>query len=589
MCWRGTHRHTAHGGHGMTVKSSPAAGATGAGPEGYVIEALVGRGASGSVHRAIQASTGRRVALKIVSGAIGETAAERLFSTERAALAELSSHPNVVSIVDAGVWDGTPWIAMEYYAAGAIAAPGVPLPVDEVLTVLAGVGSALAAAHRQGVLHCDVKPANVLRGDYGTPALGDFGIAKLTAGRGTSSGAINYTLDHVAPEVFSGAKPTAASDVYSLGTTIWELIEGRPPFRRPDDETPMAVVGRVLQEPVAPLSRTDVPGALTDLIGAMTDKDPAHRPDVAHVVAVAQAITSGRPIPSPSAAVPPPRTGSATTGSATTGSRTTGPPPRPSYPTGGSSWTTSATMGPPNPSATTGFAPPHVHPQGVVGYLGPPPGAAPRRSVVVPVLVVTLVLVLLAGGVGGFLWYRSTTRAVPIVSAGASSPVIAPAAAPTVAAPPAAPAPAVSSTGGSARTGGSASSGGSGPVAGSPPRATSPSASSSNGSGSSSTGATIQDVNLTGGNGSMGSDGVYHVSGSTVSFAVKVVDSAGGRPTSGCTAQVFAGGSPVGFVTCNSNKVSFSGNAGSTYTVYALARYNDRAVQSQQFYVTVDG
>jgi hypothetical protein len=258
--------------------------------EGYALGRVLGRGGSGTVYEAHQQSTGRAVAVKMleVDDADGEVA--RRFDRERAAMSVLADHPAIVSILDAGVQDGRPWLAMDLCPAGSLAGLERPLPVPEVLAVLHTVAAALVAAHADGVLHCDVKPANVLLTAFARPVLSDFGIARLCAGstRGSTTG--GYTLDHVAPEVLDGRRPEDGSDVYSLGTTAWTLLAGHPPFRRPDDTSVAAVMHRIASEPAPPLRRRDVPPALAALLTAMTAKRPDVRPGAAEVVHRVEAI-----------------------------------------------------------------------------------------------------------------------------------------------------------------------------------------------------------------------------------------------------------------------------------------------------------
>jgi serine/threonine-protein kinase PknK len=260
------------------------------GPAGYQIVQTIGHGASSTVHEAVQVSTGRRVALKVVGTSTPGGDAERLYTRERSILARLGEHPHIVSIVDAGEWDGRFWLAMEHCPYGSVARPGERLAVTDAVAVASGVGTALDAAHRAGLVHCDVKPANILRNAHGDPALADFGIARFVLATGHGSTATGYTLDHASPEVLDGERPTGASDVWSLGTSLWELLEGRPPFRRAEEVAQSAVIRRICFEDTPPLSRDDVPDELRTLIAEMTRKTPADRPSIVDVIARARAL-----------------------------------------------------------------------------------------------------------------------------------------------------------------------------------------------------------------------------------------------------------------------------------------------------------
>ena len=193
-----------------------APGAPGAVPPGFVAGRLLGRGGSGTVYEARQHSTGRAVALKILDlDAVGPDVLRR-FGRERAAMGELAGHPHIVSIVDAGMHDGRPWLAMDLYQGGALADLPRTISAAQALGLLHTIGSALTAAHHRGVLHCDVKPGNILVSAYGQPALSDFGIARIALeSQGSRIG--GYTLDHVPPEDPPGGppRPTGATSTRS--------------------------------------------------------------------------------------------------------------------------------------------------------------------------------------------------------------------------------------------------------------------------------------------------------------------------------------------------------------------------------------
>ncbi len=236
-------------------------------PPGYAFVRRIGRGSGGVVWEAQQLSTGRPVAVKVVDLDGGDPDAVR---RECHALAALATHPHVVTIYDADVRDGRSWLAMELCRRGSLAAHVAahgPLDAIAALHVLAVVADALAAAHGRRILHCDVKPANLLVTDHGAVVVSDFGLARDAFGRSATAG---YTLPHVAPELLSGAPPSPASDVYSLGTTTWELLAGLPPFGAhgpPAHGTPSVDLP----------ARAPVP--LVDLLRAMVAVRPDDRPD----------------------------------------------------------------------------------------------------------------------------------------------------------------------------------------------------------------------------------------------------------------------------------------------------------------------
>src|SRR5690606_39135265 len=146
----------------------------------------------------------------------------------------LAGHPNIVTVYTWGKSGaGYPYIVMEYMPGGSLADRMVaegPLSWQEAVDIGVKVAGALETAHRAGILHRDVKPENVLLSAFGEAALGDFGIARITGGTETATGGITGSLSHVSPEVLEGNKPNATSDVYSLASTIYALIQGRAAF-----------------------------------------------------------------------------------------------------------------------------------------------------------------------------------------------------------------------------------------------------------------------------------------------------------------------------------------------------------------------
>ncbi|WP_018332011.1 serine/threonine-protein kinase [Actinomycetospora chiangmaiensis] len=280
----------------MTTSAGATGATAGSTPAGYELGRMLNRGGSGSVHEARQVSTGRWVALKLLDVQVTGPEVHRRFDRERQAMGELAGHPNIVSILDAGVHDGRPWLAMDLCPGGSLADLGRPLQPAEAVSILHAVASALAVTHARGVLHCDIKPGNILVTAYGRPALSDFGIARLTLeSQGSRIG--GYTLDHVPPEVLRGERPSDRGDVWSLGTTLWQLLAGRPPFRSADDVSAPAVMQRIDRDPLPALGRHDLPPGVESMLRAMTAKNPADRPSAADVAHHAAGIAHGAGLP----------------------------------------------------------------------------------------------------------------------------------------------------------------------------------------------------------------------------------------------------------------------------------------------------
>ncbi len=258
---------------------------------GYEDLVEIGRGASAVVYRARHVALDRTVALKVLAGTLGDDERRR-FRRECTAIAALGWHPRVVAVHDAGVSDeGHPWMAMEYLPGGSLARrvkDEGPLSAIEVAAIGIQAADALDAAHRQRIVHRDVKPGNLLQGHVGDVKLADFGIAALDSTNTSVTASFGGTLAFMAPELFAGERATTASDLYALGATLFVLLSGRPPFLA---ETPMAILGHVAHDPVPDLRPLGVPAPLAAVVEQAMAKDPADRPpSAAATVAALQAV-----------------------------------------------------------------------------------------------------------------------------------------------------------------------------------------------------------------------------------------------------------------------------------------------------------
>jgi serine/threonine-protein kinase len=222
----------------------------------YELVEELGRGGMGIVYKAWQKSLGRPVAIKmILHGDLASGADLARFKAEAESAARLD-HPNIVSVYEVGQCDGRAYFTMAYIEGTTLArrmAEG-PLPPREAARYLAAVCRAVHYAHLQGILHRDLKPSNVLIDVSGQPRVADFGLAKRVAGGGnlTQSGAILGTPSYMAPEQAAGSRGalSAATDIYSLGAILYEMLTGRPPLQAP---TPLDTLLLVLeQDPVPP-------------------------------------------------------------------------------------------------------------------------------------------------------------------------------------------------------------------------------------------------------------------------------------------------------------------------------------------------
>jgi serine/threonine protein kinase len=250
----------------------------------YNVLERLGEGAMGTVYRAIRDDEPTPVALKLVKQ---EHAADGLyrqrFLHEARAASEVS-HPHLVNVVDAGEVDGRQFLAMrlisgrplnELVKAGELLDPGT---AGQLATQ---IGDALDALHAKGVVHRDVKAANILLQDDGTSALTDFGLAKGTGYAGlTAVGQIVGTIEYLAPERIVGQEAAPASDLYALGCVIYESLVGTTPF---GGKGPMGTAfGHLEEEPPDPrVARADLTPAYGEAVLSALAKDPGDRPPTA--------------------------------------------------------------------------------------------------------------------------------------------------------------------------------------------------------------------------------------------------------------------------------------------------------------------
>jgi serine/threonine protein kinase len=253
------------------------------GIDGYSDSTLIGQGGYGRVYRATQVSFDRIVAVKVLMSDGSE--GDQLLDAERRAIGAVSSHPQIVTVLDSGIDPlGRPFIVMDHMPGGSLAdrlADRGAMPWQEAIGIGIKLAGAVETAHRHGILHRDIKPENVLVSAYGEPKLADFGIAQLVAGSHTHSGAITGTLAYVAPEILNGDDFTGSADVYSLAATVFAMIDGQPPFTRSRGEPLGALVARIVSSPVPDLAERGVPRAVTEVISAALSKHPLDRPNSA--------------------------------------------------------------------------------------------------------------------------------------------------------------------------------------------------------------------------------------------------------------------------------------------------------------------
>ena len=247
----------------------------------FEIEGVVGRGGMGVVYRAVQLSLDRPVALKLIAPHLADEQGFRQRFVKESRLAASLDHPHIVPVYGAGEVDGVHYIAMRFVQGvdlrAAVAAAG-RLDPGRAAQVVQQVSSALDAAHASGLVHRDVKPANILISqDNGQHAyLTDFGVTKRRSGDTTTSAGWVGTLDYVAPEQLRGEAVDARADTYSLACVLYECLTGRVPFPRDDDAAKMwAHISDT--PPLATDLAPDVPLLLSDVIRRAMAKSPRER------------------------------------------------------------------------------------------------------------------------------------------------------------------------------------------------------------------------------------------------------------------------------------------------------------------------
>ena len=220
---------------------------------GYRVEELVGRGGMGVVWRATDLSLERPVALKLIAPELAQDERFRARFLKEPRLAAALDHPHVIPIHEAGEHDGQLYLAMRFVEGEDLKTllerEGKLAPA-RALAVLAQIADALDAAHRRGLVHRDVKPANVLLDEDGHAYLTDFGITKRLGGASTDTGRVVGTLDYLAPEQIRGEKVDGRTDGYALACVLFECLAGVPPFRR---ATEAETLWAHMQEPPPPL------------------------------------------------------------------------------------------------------------------------------------------------------------------------------------------------------------------------------------------------------------------------------------------------------------------------------------------------
>jgi eukaryotic-like serine/threonine-protein kinase len=265
----------------------------------YRILGQIGEGAMGVVYRALDPVLNRPVAIKVMSDALARDTDLRGRFLREAQSAGSLQHPNVITIYDFGEVDGHPFIAMEFVEGAdlnEILGQNSQLTLVEKIDVLIDVLNGLAYAHKRGIVHRDIKPANIRIDEEGRARIMDFGIAHLTSSNITRTGVMVGTPAYMAPEQITDGAVSAASDIFSVGAVMYELLTGTQAFR---GETLQSVMYKIVSVPTPPLrvefqtlrpeQHTSISKALDAIVARALDKQPAARFENAQEMATALA------------------------------------------------------------------------------------------------------------------------------------------------------------------------------------------------------------------------------------------------------------------------------------------------------------
>jgi serine/threonine-protein kinase len=250
----------------------------------YLIESELGQGGMSTVYKATDPNLRRVVAIKLIHSHLSSKPEfVRRFEAEATAVAQLR-HPNIIQVHDFNHDGGTYYIALEFVAGETLqqrlrrlSESGRQMSLDEVVNVATSIGDALAYAHDRGLVHRDVKPANVMINMNDEAILTDFGIVKIAGGtQHTATGAVMGTARYMSPEQIKGQKVDAAADIYSFGVMLYEMVSGRVPF---NSESVMTLMMMHVKDPVPDVRsfRADVPPMLISIIERALAKEPAQR------------------------------------------------------------------------------------------------------------------------------------------------------------------------------------------------------------------------------------------------------------------------------------------------------------------------
>ncbi len=240
----------------------------------------IGRGGFGVVYLGTETSFDRQVAVKVLLPSLDERS-KRRFERERRAMGSVSGHPNIVTVYRGGLTQAAqPYLVMEYLPGGSLTDQlhlSGPLDWSDAAAIGAKLSDALTVAHRAGILHRDVKPANVFLTASGEPKLGDFGIARLDDGHDSRTGSITASIAHAPPEIVNGHRGDERSDLYSLASTVYALTTGFAPFSRDPDQGLASLIVRSTNDQPPALNPETAPADFEQCLLKALNKRPHDR------------------------------------------------------------------------------------------------------------------------------------------------------------------------------------------------------------------------------------------------------------------------------------------------------------------------
>nr|WP_084022886.1 serine/threonine-protein kinase [Amycolatopsis thermoflava] len=401
----------------------------------YRLVEHIGSGAMGVVWRAVDERLERSVAVKQILAQPGMSEAERNSMRQRAMReaknAARFQHPNAIVVFDIAEHGGDPCLVMEYLPSrslSAVIAEQGTLPLAEVARIGHQVASALVVAHRAGIVHRDIKPANILIDDNGTAKITDFGISRAAGDLTlTQTGLIGGTPAYLAPELARGSDPAPASDVFSLGATLYHALEGQPPYGNSSNQ--LALLYTAANGQVIPPRQS---GKATALLMSLLRVEPEERPTMLEARDRLAALANGEKDTKGTLVSPPLFNGGGRQPAAAAVDAPPPPPPgeRPPWQRTGA-----ATAAPPAPpqrsprNPTAAFIPPPKPPQQAKQSPLKRKGVLAGSAVAVVAVVVVVLIVLLNGG------DKTNGGASQANAGGTTAPTSAPPSTPSSAAP----------------------------------------------------------------------------------------------------------------------------------------------------------